>query len=489
MYKFSYRIAVCAFLILISSILILGQNRTQTLSCQGDVFGYPGPPPRYIIDATAPDGLRQISRTDTGARRFDLTFRPTDVSVIKGDQRIKFETSGGDGATWYAAYHYAGSAAPDKGAYILPVPSGDLPANAGEFKTFTNPTNYYKYNGGPDKPALETPFSDNSTIVKLPSTMDMSTADLQLGYYWFTLQAEFGSGAGRCFRTTPPVVIQVVPETKYDVDVTVKANSPECERASATATVTTQNIRPQDVTLRWEVTGPGDRQITPMLSPDRKTATINEKEGYYIFKVFASAPTPDGPRTDDATASVDIKNCDPPQPGVVGIVYFQFGVPYDGEETQLPDPENWTRDRRKPRRDKNPKYPKVHKTITAPVAIDNNTGMLSKIAERMKKDDTLELYIFGFTDIERTGSYSNVELADRRIKVVLAYLEANGVLMRNVKSAIIRNCSDQHATPHGTRWSDLRRWDRSVELFYVDPRSGPQPDPMYINDCTPKVKQ
>lgn len=484
MYKFSYRIAICAVLILISSISIFSQRRYDPKvpqvveGCSERVTDIPETPPHYVYDDPNIPILRQVDKVETGFSRFTFTFRPNQVR-IEQKQLLKFTlypygqelgnvndlfvvrhsgvpaekgavlnwdqsrfASVKASGTWYAIFNSAGE-------YLQPVDT-----NKSDVDSMRNPVTHFSYHGNPAIPGAGNAMP--SRVRPLTPGLELDTSNIAPGTYWVTLQGEADFGNQKCQKTTPPVLIQVVEPTRPRLNVTASANAKDCEYVTAdgydkptpgyvtaTAKLDYEYLKREDITLSWEIKDPKGKTLNDndyVKSDNGMTVTVNKdlQEGKYTFTATASADAHGYKLEEKDTGDAIYNDCRLRSGSAAGIVYFQFAIPFP-EEKRKPfdsrDPESWTggdpRLRENPANPSSMPYPEGHflmffeKTNSERPSEDmtrSNTRMLDQISDSLEKYPTYRLKIYGYADYKKRRGYDNDALGWRRVNAVIDYL-------------------------------------------------------------------
>lgn len=451
------------------------------------------PPPVYD-----PTEKHLMKRADTGAARMALSFQPNSVQIERGEPIVftpKVEWPDGRlTGDLYAIYSPAGP--PRHDMYLMPVAESGLPTGSGSINAVINPLNYYFHDGARPKPDPAPPIP--STIARLQDSR-LDTDNMPLGKYWFTLQSaiQYPNGGGTCHKTSSIVLIEIVPPPPVpDFKIAVKAGTVSCQSIFANARIyDLKYAREEDISIRWELTPANNNLET---SDNNRSASVRKgliPETMYTFRAIGRLRTTGLER--DAYDPVRY-TCVVDKPAA-GIVYFQFEVP-DKKKADLmivaADPESWTWG---PRGKNADKYPTAHFSSffnfyrqDVPAITDTaNTDQLKVIVEKLREFPGYSLKIFGYADFQRTGTYSNDELSERRVKAALNYIRnryqeiyGEDISSRLSYQVVTKAFGDSRAqTCEPYKWNDQRRWDRRAEMLYTpDPNVGP-PDYEPAKDC------
>ncbi len=343
------------------------------------------------------------------------------------------------------------------------------------------------------------------------------TEGMPEGYHWVTLQGNVTfAGETPCAKTTPPVLIEIrkvyptPTSTPTPTPPTVKLSveGSRCELRTLTAVAEDKDnepnsgLPPQTLILNWALMDDKgnkyDFQKTPIGNPTdaryiEQANSINLKPGNYNVKVTVS----DGKYT-----ATDYRNFVVQCAGA-GIVYFQFDEPYKPKNgifnvKKYDEPDSWIVffKRKSQCRNEVGLYPSsefslFYTMLQLPIPpIDENTRQtvsnkdkLIQIANTLKDNPNLRLYVAGYADFKASDSH-NYPLAGRRIEVVKRYLERLGVEKDRLDGAVVRNLSDSKAQScYQDACLDSRRHDRRVELYFYTVEKPTPPD--YPNSSCP----
>lgn len=389
MYKFSYRIAICAVLVLISSIFTFSQKHRDesTQIIQGcAVSPYQYPPQTFIYNPYP--NLVDVDKIETGSNKFIFTFSPDkgryyprpydkpDDDEIKfsvfnyGMQPNSFHNVAMDGprpnlvtplealdlnrrstlreenyellnwdetylksmassGSWHVIYKYAGpldAPRPDNGTYLSPIDEKLLASGKEELPVWPNPENHYSFKKSPSTPERG---SGTLMTVKKLSDLKLKVSGWKEGYYWFTLQNDANFGGKTCQKTTPPVLIEIStppPPPPTVRDLSISVKASSIECKSVTAIAT---VSLKNI-LENEVSISWEitDQNGNMVTPDYTSADKRT--------VTLNTNLKTGRYTFKATASADKWNLTRSASysttyicagGGAGLVYFQFEVP------------------------------------------------------------------------------------------------------------------------------------------------------------------
>ncbi|CAN5206767.1 hypothetical protein BH10ACI1_BH10ACI1_19990 [soil metagenome] len=445
----------------------------------------------------------KVDRAITSERRMAFTFYPESVSVRQGNL-IKFITSGAvvPNNTMHAIYYYAGKTSEEagkKGNYLLPVCPENLPSNSQTMDVgLIPPAKYFLDNTEVKRIPIGASEGGtiSSNVVKL-NRMELDTADMPPGFYWFTLQTTAtvqttnimgGQFYSQQFaKTSPPVMIEVVNGTDNPptVEITniVKEN---CEQRIITANIEDKDNLPdskipaQNLTVTWKIDGQVVSTKLLGKNPKYTDSITTEKlsNGNHTVEVIVT----DGKYTvpDSKTFTID---CIPEGKGA-GIIYFQFAEPYKSETRRIYfniedylNPESWVEfysnsrgiqcKKEYPSTEFTPFYDYWRQYFDIPIpAMSRNTDKLDEIIRELKKNPNYNLDILGYADFKASYKY-NVKLVDRRLAVVMRYLVDNGISENRLTSARVENKSNTQArSREKDNCKDSRRQDRRVELVY-----------------------
>ncbi|HEX9929677.1 MAG TPA: hypothetical protein VGB02_14180 [Pyrinomonadaceae bacterium] len=363
------------------------------------------------------------------------------------------------------------------------------------------------------KPITQNESNDKSKLYEL------NTFGLDTGFYWVTLQGNvtFSNGES-CEKTTPPVLIEVrPPPTPPTValspptqDVIYNVPKDEVTRAAIKATISGK----PPFKLTWyssssdkiDVSNCNKNGLTDYESECIPVIYKNKLRHSETIEVTASVIDENGTgNCSDNNKCAELKIIIILPTGTAGVTFFGFATPnikVNSDSPENSEPENWTKDITKQTRPDGPypsensadysafyeEYKKIFKEGEVPPIVGNyNRDTIKRVAKKLIEYPELNLYIYGYADIEKTCGYDNNKLAQWRINVVLDALKkeidnqsADPKIRETAKNRIndrgILNCGDRSycgnrnalSDNRKNKWANPRRWDRRVELHYTE---------------------
>lgn len=481
--------------------LVLGFTHTIFgQGCSGDVWEYSSSANQTYIYKNIGGKLVlvQIDRANTSENRMAIRFKTQSVRVEKG-KNIQFEVETDTAVTgaWYAIYHKATedfTKPINANNYLLPLAPNELSGENGQVNAQRIPPSRYYLDDrlidtSPDTEILTTPIP--SYYAKL-SNLQLNTANLAPGLYWFTLQTDAvynGQTPNQCAKTTPPVLIEITPPPtptpKFNIPPTIEpeSNIVDCDFPTIKATAKDEDNKPnsgktpQTLSIIWNITdSKGNKYNYKVINSGNPNSEEYfeqiEIEGLLPEVFYIKVKAFDGKDySQEKTTTLDVK-CK-----IAKRIYFQFAIPYEslrGGVFKLSDyliPDSWTNNRRGTRC--SPAYPNYEYPLSNnEVFALTNKDKLDEIVQILKSNKDYRLEILGFADKEKSKGYDNTALGWRRVKVVRQYL-VNELRKTGNDTNVFTGDVVENSLGDTTAESndddpceERRRHDRRVDLIY-----------------------